>query len=147
MIVNSEYVYDNIKLKETRNILQNILGEHEQGYGFDLYRVVKVKCVDEFYDKMKNDSKIFIIDRYNIIGELNKIMQKSRGEIKLIEKIQVKITIVGRIYKNIMDMYFKSGCIPVLWKKLYGRDINKRHCLYNKHVNRNEKHYCHFNKG
>ena len=45
-----------------------------------------------------------------------------------------------------MDMYFKTGCMPILWKKFYGRDINKRRCLYNKHVNRNEKHYCHFNE-
>ena len=22
----------------------------------------------------------------------------------------------------------------------------KRRCLYNRHVNRNEKHYCHFNE-
>ena len=45
-----------------------------------------------------------------------------------------------------MDVYFKSGCMPMLWKKIYGRDVNKKRCLYNKHVNRNEKHYCHFNK-
>ena len=45
-----------------------------------------------------------------------------------------------------MDVYFKKGCMPILWKKLYVRDVNKRRCLYNEHVNRNEKHYCHFNK-
>ena len=51
----------------------------------------------EFYDEIINETKIIIIDRYNIIGELNKTMQKSRGEIKLIKKIEKKIIIDGRI--------------------------------------------------
>ena len=79
MINTSEYVYDNIKLHETRNIIQNIIEEYEEKYSFYLYRDVKVRCVCEFYDKIINETKIIIIDRYNIIGELNKIMQKSRG--------------------------------------------------------------------
>ena len=36
--------------------------------------------------------------------------------------------------------------MPTLWKTFYGRDVNKRRCLYNKHVYRNEKQYCHFNE-
>ena len=64
------------------------------------------------------NQKIIIIDRYKIFGELNKIMQKSRGEIKLVKIFEVKIMIEGRIYKNILDMYFKSGCMPILWKKI-----------------------------
>ena len=82
-----------------------------------LFRDVKVRCVGEFYDKIINETKIIIINRYNIIGELNKIMQKSRGENKLIKKIEVKIIIEGGINKNIIDIYFKSGCMPILWKK------------------------------
>ena len=58
---------------------------------------IEIKCVDEFYDKIINGTKFIIIDRYNIIGELNKIMQKSRGEIKLIKIIEVKIIIERRI--------------------------------------------------
>ena len=128
-------------MNETRNILQNTIEECKKGYGFDLYRDVKVRCVGDFYDKIKkNERKFIIINHYNIIGELNKIMQKSRGEIKLIKIIEVKIIIEGRIYKNIMHMYFKSGCMPILWKNFYGR------FRYNKHVNRNGKHYCHFNE-
>ena len=124
-------------MTELRSILQNTIEEYEKEYGFDLYRDVKVKCVGEFYDKIIIESKIIIIDRYNIFGELNKIMQKSRGEIKLIKIFEVKMINEGRIYKNIMDMYFKSGCMPILWKKFYGRNTN---------VNRNEKHYCQLNK-
>ena len=132
-------------MNETGNIFQNTIEEFEKEYGFDLYRDVKVRCVSEFYDKIINETKIIIIDRYNIIGELNKFMQESRSQIKLLKIIQVKMIIEGRIYKNIMDMYSESGCMPILWKKFYGRDVIKRR-LYNKHVNRNEKHYCHFNK-
>ena len=43
-------------------------------------------------------------------------------------------------------MCFKNGCMPISWKKFCGRDVNKRRCLYNKHVNANEKHYCLFNE-
>ena len=97
MIIASEYVYDSNKLNETRNILQNIIEKFEKEYGFDLYRDVKVRCVKEFYDKIMNETKIIIINRYNIIGELIKFMQKSKGEIKLIKIIEVKIIIEGRI--------------------------------------------------
>ena len=73
-------------------------------------------------------------------------MQKSEGKIKLIKIIEVKIIIESRINKNIMDMSFKTGRMPILWKKFSGRNVNKKRCLYNKHLNRNEKHYCHFNE-
>ena len=125
MIINSEYIYDNIKLNEARNIAQNIKEVYEEQYGFELYIDVKVRCVGEFYDRITNETEIVIINRNKISGELNKIMQKSRGEVKFIKIIEVKIIIECRIYKNKKDMYFKSECMPVLWRKCYGRDINK----------------------
>ena len=73
-------------MNETRNILQNTIEEYEKEYGFNGNRVVKVKCVGEFYDKIINETKIIIIDGYNNIGESNKFMQKSRGETKLNKK-------------------------------------------------------------
>ena len=146
MNITSENVYDFNKLNETRNILQNTIEEYEEKCCFYLYRNVKVRCVGEFYDKIKNETKIININRYNNIGELNKIMQKSRGEIKLIIIIEAKNIIEGRINKNIIDIYFKSGFMPILWRKFYGRGAKRRRCVYNKHVNRNEKHYCHFNE-
>ena len=126
MIINSDYVYDNIKLSKTRIILQITTEEYEETYGFNLNRVVRVKCIAEFKDKIINETKFIIIDRYNIIGELNKIIQKSRGESKLIKIIEVRIIIEGWINKNVMDMYFKSGCMSILWKKFYGRDVKKK---------------------
>ena len=119
MIITIEFVYDNIKLTDTRNIVQNTIEEFEKENAFDLYRDVKVRCVVEFYDKIIHETKTIIIDRYNINGELNKIMRKSRGEIKAIEIIEVKIIIEGRIYKSVIDMYFKSGCMPILWKTFF----------------------------
>ena len=104
MIITSQYVYDNIKMNETRKILQNSKEEYEKEYGFDLYRDVKVRYIAEFYDKIKNERKIIIIDRYIINGELNKIMRKSRGKIKFNKIFEVKIITEGRIYKNILDM-------------------------------------------
>ena len=120
--------------------LQNTREQHEETYGYNYHKNVKLEGIADFYDKIINETKIIIIDRSNIIGELNKVMQKSRGEIKLVRIIEVKIIIEGRNIKNIIDMYFKSGCMPILWKNFYGRDKKKRRCLYNKHVNRNEKH-------
>ena len=89
MIITTEYVYDKVKLNETRKFLQNTMEEYEKEYGFNINRDVKVRCICEFYDKIKNEPKIIIIDRYNIIGQLNKIMQKSRVEIKLTKIIEV----------------------------------------------------------
>ena len=100
LIFTSEYVYNNIKLNETRNILENIIEEFDETYAYKYNRIVKVECVGEFYDKIKNETKIITIDRYNIIGELNKIMQKSRGENKLVKIFEVKIIIEGRNKKN-----------------------------------------------
>ena len=82
MIIFSEYFYDNIKLNETRNILQNTIEEYEETYGFNCNRIVIVECIADFYDKIKNEKKFIIIDRYNIIGELTKNICKNR-EVKL----------------------------------------------------------------
>ena len=40
MIVTSEYVYNNIKFKETRNIIENTLEEYERKFGFTFNRVI-----------------------------------------------------------------------------------------------------------
>ena len=70
--------------------------------------------------------KKITIDRYNIIGELNKIMQKSKGDIKLMRVIQVKIIIEGEIHSNKLDIYLKSGCMPILWRKNFLKVVNDR---------------------
>ena len=49
-----EYVYDNIILDKTRKIVENTLHEYEQKYAENYHRIVKVICVAEFLDKIKN---------------------------------------------------------------------------------------------
>ena len=92
IILTNEYVYNNIKLDETHNIVENTLLENIRKYGANYHRSVEVKCVAEFLDKIKYEIKIIIFKRYNITEELNKIMQSSNG---LIESIRIdKIRII-----------------------------------------------------
>ena len=100
-------------MDETRNIVENTLQEYEEKYGWNYYRRVKVKGVAEFSEKIKNETKNKTIERYKIIGELNKIMQSSKGMIKLQLIIHLKIIIEGIIYNNIKIIYFKSGNMPI----------------------------------
>ena len=126
---------------------KNTLEDYERKYGFNYRRLVKVKCIPEFLDKIKNEIKNITIDRYNIIGEMNKKMQSSKGMIKFIKVIQVKIIIEGKIYNNIIDICFKSGCMPMFWKKFYIKIINERNDKAQRFLqNCCEKNYCHFNE-
>ena len=67
----SEYNCYKIKLDETCNIFGNKLLEHKQKYGVDYHRIVKVRCVAEVLDKIKNQIKIKTIQSCNINDELN----------------------------------------------------------------------------
>ena len=93
MITTSEHIYNNIKLNERPNIVEKTLEEHKQRYSCNFRKSVEVKCDAEYLDKIRNEIKNISIKRYNIIGELNKIMQLSKGMIKLIRIIQVKIRV------------------------------------------------------
>ena len=127
MIITSEYVYNNIKLNETRNIVENTLEEYKQKYGGNYPRSVKVKCDAEFLDKIKNGRKNITIERYNNFGDLNKIMQSSKGKIKLIRVIQVIIIIESRIHNNIsLDFRLEFENIPIIWKKIFMRIVKNR---------------------
>ena len=57
IIITSEYVYTNIKLNETRNIIENTLEEYKQKCGGNYRRSVKVECVATFWDKIKKRNK------------------------------------------------------------------------------------------
>ena len=80
----TEYVYNNIKLDNLRNFLENTLHGYEQKNGANYRRILKIICIAEFLDKVKNETKNITIENYNIVGELNKIMQSSEGMNKLI---------------------------------------------------------------
>ena len=52
---------------KTHNIIENTLQEYELKYYVDYSKDVRVNCVVEFSDKMKNERKK-IISHWNIIG-------------------------------------------------------------------------------
>ena len=85
----SDYVYNNIKLDKTRKIVEDTLDEYERKYGYHRNRTVKVLCLAKFLGKIKNETKPIHTESFNIIGELNKIMQSSQGLYKLIEIIEI----------------------------------------------------------
>ena len=55
MIITNDYVYNNIKLNETRKIVEITPDEYKEKYGYNYCRVVEVKCFAEFLDKIKNE--------------------------------------------------------------------------------------------
>ena len=125
--ITNEYVYNNIKINETRNIVENTLEECKEKCGGNYRRSVKVECVATFLDKINNETKKITTERYNIIGELIKIMQSSKGMIKLIRIIQVKIIIESRIHNNVsLDFRLEFEINPILWKKYFMRIVNNR---------------------
>ena len=117
IIVTSEYDYNINKLDETRNIKENTILEDEQKYGGNYRKIIKVNCVADFLDKTKNKTENIIIERYNIIGELNKIVQSSKGMIEFIRVIGLKIIVKGRTYKDVLYHYLECENNPILWKK------------------------------
>ena len=72
-------------MDKTRKIVENTLEEYDRKNGvvYHRKRTSKVLCFAKFLDKIKNETKNITIESYNIIGELNKIMQSSEGMYKL----------------------------------------------------------------
>ena len=102
--ITGEYNYNNIKLNETRNIVENTILEHEHKIGGDYRKIVKIWCVAEFVDRIKNKTTNITIERYNIKGELNKVMQSSRGMNKFIRIIELKVITKREINENVLDL-------------------------------------------
>ena len=71
-----------------------------------------------------------MIEHENITGKVNKIMQSSKGRIKLNIALELTITIQRRIHKNIVDAYMNCDNVPISRKKHYARI---RHDRYYKH--------------
>ena len=113
----SEYVHNIIKFVETCKIVENTLQEYEQKNGGNYRKIVKVICFAEVLDKVKDQTKNNTIESYNIIGELNRVMQSSERVYKLIKINEKRFKINGVIYKNVSDLHSKSENIPILWNE------------------------------
>ena len=85
MFVTSEFIYINPKFFEINNITKkNTQLEYNQKNGYYYYRKVNVKCNVKFFHKIENKTKNIMIEHMNFIGKVKKIMQSSKGMIKLI---------------------------------------------------------------
>ena len=77
MIITNVYVYNNLKLNETRNIIENTLLEFDQQYDYNFNTEIIVKCNIKFFDKLESKTKNIMIEHENVFGKVNKIMQSS----------------------------------------------------------------------
>ena len=97
MFVTSEIVFNNPKLNEIHNIIKNTQLKYEQKYGYNYYRKVNVNCNVMFFDKLENKTKNTMIERDNIVGEVNKITQLSKGMYNFIRALKLTLIKKGRI--------------------------------------------------
>ena len=84
-------------MNETHNIVENAIREYERISGLDCRKSVNVKCIAKFLDEINNELKIITIERYNIIEELNRVIQSSKGMFVLIRTDKMKLVIKGEI--------------------------------------------------
>ena len=61
MLVTSEYIFNDPKLKKINNIIKNAQFEFERKCGYNYYRKVNVECNVKFFDKIKNETKSVFI--------------------------------------------------------------------------------------
>ena len=108
--------FNNPKLNEINNIIKNTQLKNEQKHGYNYYRKVNVNYNVKFFDKIENKTKITMIERDNIVGEVNKRMHLSKGMYDFIRAHKWTLITQRRNYKNVVNAYLKCDKIPVLWK-------------------------------
>ena len=69
MIITNVYVYNNIKLNETRNIIGNTSIEHHQKHGYNRDAEVNVKFKVKFLIKKKTKRKIICSNMKTSLGK------------------------------------------------------------------------------
>ena len=98
------------------------------------------------FDKLKNKTINITIERYNIVGGVNKVMQLSKGLYKFIRAIELIIIIQGRNFKNVVNTYLSSENVPILWRKIFIKVANYKNNVYNrpKRIIQHccQKHFC-----
>ena len=93
IIITSEFIYYNIKLDESCDIVENTRLKDEQKVTVGCRGMVKVECIVDFLDKIKNEINFMKTRSFNIIEELNKILQSGKGMVKFVrpDKLRNKI--------------------------------------------------------
>ena len=72
-----------------------------------------------------------MIECYNIIGGVNKIMQSSEGMCEFFRLLELKIIIEGKIYKKFLNVYLKSESVPMLGRNFFIKIANDIDNVYN----------------
>ena len=93
LIITTEYKYYNIKLNERCNIVENTLLKQKQKCTVRCRGMVKVECIADCLDEMRNEIKIITIRSCNINEELNKVLQSSTGIFILVRIDKIRIII------------------------------------------------------
>ena len=73
---------------------------------------------------------------------MNEKLQSSKGMIKFIEIIEIKIIIKGRIYKGVLDNFLERENNPILWKNFFMKNVSDRQKRFIQ--NCRERRFCHF---
>ena len=95
----SEYKYYNINFHETCNIVENTLLKHERKHTVGCRAMVKVECIAQFLDKIKNEVKIITIQKCMLNEELKKVLQSSEGMVILVRIDKKGLLSTGWFFK------------------------------------------------
>ena len=131
----------NPKSNQINDIIENTQLEYYQKEGYYYYRKVNVKCNVNFFDKIENKTKKDMLKHVNI-GEVNEIIQSSKGIIKFIRALELTIRTQGRIHKIVENVYLRFDNIPILWKKQYSKIAHDRYYKHSLHCRENRFLLC-----
>ena len=85
MIVTSEFVFNNPKLDEISDIMENTQLEHDRKDDDSYCRKIQVRCKIEFFDKKINKRKKITIGLYHVHYGINKTIRASLGRYELVK--------------------------------------------------------------
>ena len=120
---------------EVRNTIEKIEKEHYDKFGYDKYAIncgydVNIKSSIEYFDNLKNITKIFWVEGYKVMYGARRWKIASKHRYKVIKVNKMIITIDGVVRKNIVKTYLDRR-IPMLWRKFLINIANNRDFVYN----------------
>ena len=107
MIVTSEYIFINPKLKEITNIIKNTERNHYEKYGQDKIKI-QALCYVEFIDRWTKKIKNVTIGNYYIIYRINRRICASNKRYSVNKVNKLMITIEAEIKKYVINTYLKN---------------------------------------